>query len=156
MSLRGVHRVKGLGWFVACVLGCGLGNEVLAGGALWAQLAQDTATDKSPLESLQQQNGAAAGNQPALTLSVTTREVVVDVVATDHDDLPLPDLQDSEFAVSELNEQGQKIPQKITEVRFVNPATEPSRTLTTEGGPLRVALGGGCAERTTAHYEIAY
>ena len=59
--------------------------------------------------------------ETGLTLHVSTREVVVDVVATDHHDHPLRDFGAGDFAVFELAAGGRKVPQRVTSVRFLGP-----------------------------------
>src|SRR5215813_11573244 len=44
-------------------------------------------------------------NEPASVLKVTTRLVIVDVVATDHKGLPVKDLKQSDFVVTEDGKQ---------------------------------------------------
>ena len=99
---------------------------------------------------------ASPAQNQTLTLSVTTREVVIDVVATDRHDHPLRDLQESDFRVFELAHGSRDTPQKITAVRFVDPAIPSESGPSASPSGLHVTLGGGCAERTTPHYQISY
>lgn len=104
-----------------------------------------------------QENSASSKPQaPIAVISVTTREVVVDVVATDHHDHPLLDLRPSDFEVFEIGEGGHRIAQRVTHAQVVRPSLNVDATEPQSSYGLHVALGGGCAERSTAHYQIAY
>ena len=91
-----------------------------------------------------------------MTFTVTSREVVVDVVATDRHDHPLRDLVASDFRVYEVAPHSRHVPQRITAFRFVDPGTSSQEEQTNQPLGLHVTLGGGCAEQTTPHYEISY
>ncbi len=87
-------------------------------------------------------------------LTVTTREVVVDVVATDRHEQTIPDLEPGDFAVFEVDGNGKGGAQRITSVRYLPPLSQPAENRSAVG--LHVRLGSGCAERTTSHYEVTY
>ena len=108
-------------------------------------------TSPAPAGAAESKSDAGA---PVLTLKVTTREVVIDVVATDRHNHPLNDLQKTDFQVFEVAGNGTKVPQTVTAFRLIEPATGTQDTGVAAG--LRVTLGGSCAERSTVHYEVAY
>jgi hypothetical protein len=91
-----------------------------------------------------------------MTLSMTTREIVVDVVATDRRDNPLRDLVATDFRVYEISPHSQAVSQRMTAFRLVDPSVESKAKQPDTSTGIHVTLGGGCAEQTTAHYEISY
>ena len=98
-------------------------------------------------------SGASAAGDHELTLHVTTRDILVDVVATDRHDHPLSDLQLSDFEVDEV-EGSRRVPEKVSAVYLVDPAKQAQQQSPPEG--LQVTLGGSCAERNVPHYVVAY
>jgi PA14 domain len=88
-------------------------------------------------------------------LRLTTREVLVDVVATDRRDHLIRDLSMQEFEVVELKEQGKKRPVGIASFRPVDAALDRPAVAPQSGG-FRVSLGGDCAARATFHYAISF
>jgi PA14 domain len=89
------------------------------------------------------------------TLRVTSREVVVEVVARDKDGHPLGDLKESDFQIFEVGGQPKKLLKKISAFRIVDPAVDGSGTDASSGG-FHITLGGGCAIKTTFHYQLAF
>jgi hypothetical protein len=107
----------------------------------------------------QQTSGDAAqkpqdDSSPAV-LRVTTREVLVDVVATDHRNRTVRDLTKQEIEVVEVSDGGQKVPVTVAAFRAVDAALENAQPAPLSGG-FRVAIGGDCAARNTFHYEISF
>ncbi|MGC1424936.1 MAG: PA14 domain-containing protein [Terracidiphilus sp.] len=88
-------------------------------------------------------------------LRLTTREVLVDVVATDRRDHPIRDLSVREFEIVELKEHGNKTPVGIASFRPVDATLDHSDVVPRSGG-FRVSLGGDCAARSTFHYAISF
>ncbi|RRA49359.1 PA14 domain-containing protein [Acidipila sp. EB88] len=114
-----------------------------------ASEAQNSAPGTTPTE----QAGPDITQVP-IVLKVTTREVIVDVVASDRRDESVPNLQASELAVFETGPDHQRKQQRITSIRYVAPLSEMSQPSTP--ATLHVRLGSGCAEDTTGHYELTY
>ena len=109
---------------------------------------------------------AAQAQQPAGTpanpqgeaspvLRITTREVVVDVVATDSRNHPIRDLAQQEIEVMEVKDQGRKDSVEIASFHPVDAAIDLAPPPPQSGG-FRVSLGGDCAARATYHYEISF
>ena len=89
------------------------------------------------------------------TLHVSTREVVIDLLATDSHGNPVRDLQASDLTVFELPKTASKLQRNITGFRIIDPSkTEDSPADTSTG--FRVNAGGGCAASTTFHYQLAF
>jgi len=96
------------------------------------------------------------GQTSSFTLSVTTREVVIEIIARDrrNHNQPVRDLSPEEFRVYELPESFNNVPQTITNLRAVDP-TAANNTVENPSA-LRLIVGGGCAQKSTFHYELAY
>jgi hypothetical protein len=89
------------------------------------------------------------------TLQVSTREVVIDLLATDSHGNPVRDLQASDLTVFEFPKSANKLQRNITGFRIIDPSqTDDSPTDGSTG--FRVTAGGGCATSTTFHYQIAF
>jgi hypothetical protein len=88
-------------------------------------------------------------------LRLTTREVLIDVLATDRRDRPVRDLSQERIEISEVNEHGRKTPVEIASFRAVDAALELAQAPPESGG-FRLSLGGDCAARATYHYEISF
>jgi len=85
----------------------------------------------------------------------STREVVVEVVATDEHHHPVGDLRESDFQIFEVAEHSPKSPRSVSAFHVIDPAVAGDRLDAPSSG-FRVTSGGGCAIRTTFHYELAY
>ena len=92
---------------------------------------------------------------PALTLRVTTREVVVEVVATDRHNHPVSSLREDDFQIFELSGHSRKSLRNISAFRVIDPALANHDSELPSGGFQRT-LEGGCAEKMNLHYELAY
>ncbi|WP_082662230.1 PA14 domain-containing protein [Terracidiphilus gabretensis] len=107
----------------------------------------------------QQSPGAAAqspeGESAPAVLRITTREVLVDVVATDDRNRPIRDLTAQEIEIVELKAGGQKVATGIASFRPTDAALDNAQPAPQSGG-FRVSLGGDCAARATFHYEISF
>lgn len=101
-----------------------------------------------------QQAGNDASPMP-FTFRVTTREVLVAVVATNRRGEPIRDLTQQDFQIFELNSRKEKSPQKISAFYVVDPASSDEHDDNSTAG-FRISLGGDCAKRLTFHYEIAF
>jgi VWFA-related protein len=75
----------------------------------------------------------ASGQQPASTLRVTTRLVLVDVVALDHKGLPVTDLKADDFS---LREEGSE--QKVRVFSFQQPGTAESGSDAAKAQPVKL------------------
>lgn len=100
-----------------------------------------------------QPSGFGQSNAP-LTIRVTTREAIVEVIARDKHGNPVSDLTRSEFQVFELGKKPKKLPQRIVAVNLIDPSAEHLTDAPSEG--FRVTTGGKCAVATTSHYEIVF
>jgi hypothetical protein len=89
------------------------------------------------------------------TLRVTTREVVIDLVARNRDNQPVTDLKETDLQVVEIPKHSQKLVRKITSFHIVDPSVEEADGSASTGG-FQIKLGGGCAVRTTFHYRVAF
>jgi hypothetical protein len=98
---------------------------------------------------------SALQNQETYTLHVTTREVVVEVVATGSHGLPVTDLAPNELQVFELGPHGAKQPETIAAVHFVDPA-QGSAAGQEDASRYLVAPGKTCATLTAPYYLLAY
>lgn len=97
---------------------------------------------------------APAGQEPYV-FRLTTREVLIDLLATDRRDHSVRDLTQQEIEIVELNGHGKKTPVPIASFRPVDAALEHAPVAPQSGG-FRVTLGGDCAARTTFHYAISF
>jgi hypothetical protein len=88
-------------------------------------------------------------------LKMTTREVVVDVVARDRHNHPVNDLKVDELQVMEVGKHSQKQPKSILAFHVIDPAKTNERAEQPSAG-FRLTSGGGCAVSTTMHYELVY
>ncbi len=64
------------------------------------------------------------------------------------------DLQGEDFAAFEIGADRQRIPQRITSLRYVPPLSQAMQAA--PASSLQVRLGSGCAEATTPHYRMTY
>src|SRR5690242_13673476 len=106
-----------------------------------------------------QSPGTSAGTPatfqtPELTLRVTTREVVVEVVATDKNNHPVSGLRQDDFQIFETSGHSRKSPRDIAAFRVIDPALANHESELPSAGFQR-ALEGGCAEKMNLHYELA-
>ncbi len=88
-----------------------------------------------------------------VTLHITTREVLVEVVASDRHGHPVRDLGRDEFQILEVDKGSKKSPQAILAVNVIDPVTAVS---TAPSAGFRIAVGGRCAVATTFHYQIVF
>jgi hypothetical protein len=85
-------------------------------------------------------------------LHVTTREVVVDVVARDKNHRPVSDLAANEFQVFDVGKHADKNPKRVISMRMIDPHTDIARK--GEKGFV-IRSGATCALSATPHYELA-
>lgn len=106
----------------------------------------------------QQQAAAGAGlpgGQEPYLLQMTTREVLVDVLATDRRGKPIRDLTQQEFEVAEVLGKKKRTQVAMASFRPVDAGVELAPPAPQSGG-FRVSVGGDCAARATFHYEISF
>ena len=89
-----------------------------------------------------------------MVLRVTTREVVLDVIARDKNHNPVGDLTESEFQVFDADKHADKSPKHILSMRVIDPHSETSHAGGHESG-FSIRSGATCALSATAHYELA-
>jgi hypothetical protein len=89
------------------------------------------------------------------TLHVTTREVAIDLLATDSHGNPVRDLQARDLTVFELPKGMKKLSTNITGFRIIDPSQSDDSTTEKSDG-FHVTAGGGCAISTTFHYQVAF
>lgn len=89
------------------------------------------------------------------TLRVTTREVVIELVARNRDNQPVNDLKETDLQIFEIPKHSQKLLRKITSFHIVDPSVEEADGSASTGS-FQIKLGGGCAVSTTFHYRVAF
>jgi hypothetical protein len=89
------------------------------------------------------------------TIHVTTREVVVEVVATGSHGIAITDLKPDDFQVFEVAVHGQKVEQRIAAVRRVD-SQQASAANESDANQFLVEIGKTCATRTTPYYAVAF
>ena len=89
-----------------------------------------------------------------MVLRVTTREVVLDVVARDRNHNPVSDLAENEFQVFDVGKHADKDPKHILSVRLVDPHSDASHAAGHESG-FSIRSGATCALSATPHYQLA-
>lgn len=90
-----------------------------------------------------------------IVLRLTTREVIMDVFASDNRSRPVVDLGIRDFEVFESPHHNQKMAGVVTSLRFYDPNRPDDLSKTADTGFLR-AQPVRCLDRFTAHYILAY
>jgi hypothetical protein len=88
-------------------------------------------------------------------LKMTTREVIIDLLATDRRGHPIRDLRADELKIHEVQGGTRRPIESIPSFRVIDP-DRPETGAEGHSGGFRVTIGGGCANRATFHYELAY
>lgn len=120
-----------------------------------AQLNPGVSPSLPPPSAATQPSQAESG---VLTFRVTSREVVLDVIALDRHGTPVSDLTQADLRVSyaEEHHRGSTMPQEIapiTSLRIVDPtAPLPSSDSRTAG----FQITASCLDRSTVHYQLAF
>jgi hypothetical protein len=130
-----------------------LGLALLCPSPLLCQAKADPLKAQKPSPSVPTDGSLA--DQGPLVFRVTTREVVIDLVARDKSGKFVADLSQGELNVFESPKPSDAVPQEITSLRLVQPGVADSRAEAPATG-LRLTVGGGCASKISAHYELAY
>jgi hypothetical protein len=87
-------------------------------------------------------------------LHVTTREVVIDVIAVDSHDRAITDLTANTLHVSEKIDKTNEIPEAISSFRLVDPNAAGSADLPPNG--FGIASNESCLQRQSIHYQLVY
>jgi hypothetical protein len=101
-----------------------------------------------------QETSPSAQPDAPLVLHLTTREVVLDVIARDKNHNPVGDLAESDFQVFEVGKHADKNPKHILSMRVIDPHSDPSHAGGHESG-FSIRSGATCALSATPHYELA-
>lgn len=105
------------------------------------------------------QNGApagGAGQSAPYTFHVTTRDVIVDVIAVDGRDRPVLDLHPADLQVFDqpAGHDAGKLPERIVSLSLVGPAGEESTAGEARGTGFQMVPT--CLDNATPHYSLAY
>lgn len=101
------------------------------------------------------QKAGAVQDESGYTLHLTTREVLVEVVARDRQNHPVNDLTRSDFNVFEGKHQSAEGRKAISGFRIIDPTIDHSRADALRTSVV-LPLGGRCEIRSNVHYEIAF
>jgi len=100
------------------------------------------------------QNSQPPAQSDFPVLRISTREVVLDVVARDQHNNPVANLTASDLQVFERGNGKELNPKRIRSIRVIDPHRDASRAGATDSG-FRISSGAVCALNSTTHYEIA-
>jgi PA14 domain len=89
------------------------------------------------------------------TVSVTAREVLVEVVATDRHGHPITDLKADDLEVFHVASHAQKVPERILELRVTDPVSRET-THAASSIPDWVTFGRTCAVQLAPYYVLSY
>lgn len=95
-----------------------------------------------------------ATSDAPMVLRVTTREVVLDVIARDKNHNPIGDLTENEFQVFDVGKHADKNAKHIISMRIIDPHRDSRHVGAAEGG-FSIRSGATCAVSATPHYELA-
>jgi len=99
-----------------------------------------------------------AASESPYTLQISTREVLVDVIAVNSRNQPIVDLTPADFQVIEKNSHSPDAPISISSLRVVDSTSDPTAVNSDSlpRGGFRIAANENCLQRQTIHYELAY
>ena len=118
--------------------------------------SSQSASSPAPAHSQkQQQANDAIQAEPQFILRMTTREVVIGVVARDQQNHPVSDMNASDFELFIVRGWPLKSQRPITGFQVVDPALPGTRSNSTSGGFQNASIER-CAIRRYSHYEIAF
>lgn len=100
-----------------------------------------------------QETPAPAQPDTPYVFHVTTREVVIDVVARDKNHNPVGDLAEGEFQVFQAGKNADKNPLHILSMKMIDPHTDAGQSVGHESG-FSIHSGANCAVNSTPHYEL--
>ena len=92
---------------------------------------------------------------PGYILRMTTREVLVEVVARDHKNHPVNDLDEGDFELFEGDSKDKASGRRLSGFRVIDPDSQDDSARFHEGFVV-LPLGGRCEIRSTVHYELAF
>jgi hypothetical protein len=101
-----------------------------------------------------QETAPSAQPETPMVLRVTTREVVLDVIARDKNHRPVSDLTENDFQVLDVCKHADKNPKHILSMRIIDPQTDPIHAGGRDSG-FSIRSGATCALSATPHYELA-
>lgn len=101
-----------------------------------------------------QETPSSTSSETPMVLRVTSREVVLDVIARDKSHKPVNDLAQNEFQVFDVGKHADKNPKAILSMRVVDPHNDPGHSGGRESG-FSIRSGATCALSATSHYQIA-
>ncbi|MGA2848604.1 MAG: PA14 domain-containing protein [Terracidiphilus sp.] len=102
----------------------------------------------------QQTTPPVAQTDVPFVLHVTSREVVIDVVARDKNHNPVGDLAENEFQVFPMGKNADKNPLQIRSMKVIDPQSETGKASGRESG-FSIRSGANCALSFTPHYQLA-
>ena len=107
-----------------------------------------------PIAASAQQTSDRTQSAP-YTFNVTTREVVVDVIAIGAHDRPVTDLAPADLQVFNVSGKSQGTPQPITSLRLVD-LSSASASADTEQPGFHLNIAATCLDHATPHYLLAF
>lgn len=128
----------------------GLSVVVLLSGI--ASVIAASAQDPGPATGTS--NPSTQASEIPYILHVTTREVLVDVIAVNARNQPISDLTSADLQVVEGAGNSPDVPVSISSLRLIDPNAVNSGSLPSSG--FRIAANESCLQRQTIHYELAY
>ena len=112
------------------------------------------ASGQAPGPAANTNNPPASVPEIPYTLHVTTREVLVDVIAVNSRNQPVADLTPADLRVIEKIAHSPNVPVSISSLRLIDPTAGSPDSV--PGGGFRIAANESCLQRQTIHYEVAY
>ncbi len=107
-----------------------------------------------PIAASAQQTSDRTQSAP-YTFNITTREVVVDVIAIGAHDRPVTDLAPADLQVFNVSGKSQGMPQPITSLRLVD-LSSASASADTEQPGFHLNIAATCLDHATPHYLLAF
>lgn len=105
------------------------------------------------VQTAQQGPEPAVGESPYL-LHITTREVVIDVIAVDGHDRSVTDLSAGELQVKEKLDSSAETSESISSLKLIDPNAASPSDLPQSG--FRIAANESCLQRQSIHYQLVY
>ena len=99
-----------------------------------------------------------AASEIPYTFHVSTREVLVDVIAVNAHNQPIADLTPADFQVVEKNTHSPDAPVSISSLRVIDSTADPTAVNSDSlpRGGFRIAANESCLQRHAIHYQLAY
>jgi len=121
---------------------------------LFGTVSAITASGQTPNPLTGTDNPAAPVADIPYILHVTTREVLVDVIAVNSRDQPIADLTPADLQVVEKTSHSPDVHVSISSIRLIDPTGVKPDPL--PGSGFHIAANESCLQRQTIHYEVAY